>query len=246
MFLRRRLPGFRQETGCDCVIVNGENAARRNGIDRESAELLYAGGADVITTGNHAFRQWEIRDVLDGAETLLRPSNFPAHLPGAGVTVRTFSGLRVLVVNLQGTLFMEPLTSPFEAMEKILEREKGRYDLSVCDFHGEATSEKLAFARHFDGRLSVIFGTHTHVPTADWQVLPGGTGYVTDLGMCGPVNGVIGMDPRAAVARFLDRIPGPYVPAKGPCAATGALFDLDGDSGRCLEVTPVTIREKDD
>ena len=243
LFLRRRLPGFRDKTGCDLVIVNGENAARHNGIDREGMELLFAGGADVITTGNHAFRQKEIREVLDGADFLLRPSNFPDHLPGRGHTVRRFGGYRVLVANVQGTLFMEPLASPFEAMEKILAAEAGKYDFAVCDIHAEATSEKIAFARTFDGRLAAVFGTHTHVPTADWQVLPGGTGYVTDLGMCGAVASVLGIKTENAVNRFIDHLPTPYAPAEGEIRATGAVFDIDPGTGKCLAVKPVTITE---
>lgn len=242
-FLRRRLPGFRQEMGCDLVIVNGENAAAHNGIDREGAEVLFAAGADIITTGNHVFRQWKIREVLDGAESLLRPANFPGHLPGKGTTVQTFSGLKVLVVNLLGTIFMEPMASPFETMEKILKIEEGKYDLVFCDLHAEATGEKIAFARHFDGRLTAVFGTHTHVPTADATVLPGGTGYITDLGMCGGEASVLGMDPDFAIRRFLDRVPTPFTPAKGPVAAHGVLFEVDVETGRCLSVTPVHFAE---
>ncbi len=243
LFLRRRLPAFRQRSGCDFVVVNGENAARHNGLDREGAQLLFAGGADVITTGNHAFRQKEIREELDGATALLRPANFPGHLPGRGWGIYQAGGCRVLVANVQGTLFMEALSSPFEAMEKILAEAAGRYDVAVCDIHAEATAEKIAFARRFDGRLSAVAGTHTHVPTADHTVLPGGTGYVTDLGMCGAVESVLGMAVDVAVARFVDHLPTPYTPAKGAIAATGALFELDPFSGKCLSVAPVKIEE---
>ena len=243
LFLRRGLPALRQKAGCDFVIVNGENAARHNGIDREGAQLLFAGGADVITTGNHAFRQKEIRQELDGATSLLRPANFPGHLPGKGWGIYSVSGVRLLVANVQGALFVEALSSPFDAMEKILKEAEGQYDLAVCDIHAEATSEKISFARVFDGRLSAVFGTHTHVPTADWQVLPGGTGYVTDLGMCGAVNSVLGIAVENAVGRYIDHLPTPYVPAKGACAATGALFSLDVDSGKCLTVEPVKLED---
>lgn len=246
LFLRRRLPGFRQEKKCDLVIVNGENAAHRNGIDREGMELLFAGGADVITTGNHAFRQKEIRDILDGATCLLRPLNFPGHLPGKGYTIQSVSGIKILIANVQGTLFMEPLASPFETMEKVLQTEAGSFDLAFCDIHAEATAEKLAFARYFDGRLHAVFGTHTHVPTADLQILPGGTGYITDLGMCGAKDSVLGIETASAVSRFLDRLPTPFVPAGGSVAATGALFDLDVETGRCVSTEFVRITEEDD
>lgn len=244
LFLRRRLPALRGETGSDFVIVNGENAARHNGIDREGAQLLAAGGADVVTTGNHAFRQREIREMLDGAEYLLRPANFPGHLPGRGWGIYPVSGIRLLVANVQGTLFMEALSSPFEAMEKILSEAAGRFDLAVCDIHAEATAEKIAFANLFDGRLSAVFGTHTHVPTADWRVLPRGTGYVTDLGMCGAEDSVLGIAKEMAIGRFIDHLPTPYTPAKGKCVATGALFELDAESGKCLSVSPVKLEEE--
>lgn len=238
-FLEKNLPSLRAELGADLVIANGENAARTNGIDSSSYRALLAGGVDLVTTGNHVFRQREIYNELDGASTLLRPCNFPGSCPGKGTAILSLSGLRVLVVNLMGTLFMEPLASPFETMEKVLLAEKGKYDFAVCDFHGEATSEKRAFGHLFDGRVSVIFGTHTHVPTADLSILPGGTGYITDLGMCGPKDSVLGMKKEVAIARFLTHMPTRFEVAPGEISIQGALFEIDPDSGKVLFVQTV-------
>lgn len=243
LFLRKRLPFLRKETEADLVIVNGENSSRRGGIDRESAEMLFAAGADLITTGNHVFRQREIYDFLDGAVSLLRPCNYPAACPGKGYSIVNLSGLRVLVINAQGTLFMESLDNPFDAVEKILSREKGNYDLSVCDFHAEATSEKKSFGYHFDSRINVIFGTHTHVATADLQILPKKSGYISDLGMCGAVNSVLGMEIGAAKEKFISRMPTYFRVATGQMEAWGALFTLNPENGECLEVRQIHVTE---
>ncbi len=245
LFLRRCLPSLRKEFSADLVIVNGENSARRGGIDKESAEQLYAAGVDVITTGNHVFRQRSIYDLLDGAESLLRPCNFPSSCPGKGYTVVNVSGLKILVINVQGTLFMDALSSPFETVEKILSREEGKYDFALCDFHGEATSEKKAFATYFDSRISAVWGTHTHVPTADLSILPGGTGYITDLGMVGGMDSVLGMKKEIAVERFLTHMPTYYEVAEGKTEAWGALFEIDPETGRCLGVEQIHRTEED-
>ena len=244
LFLRRRLPSFRGRVRADLVIANGENSSRRGGIDRESAEMLYQSGVDLITTGNHVFRQREIYDFLDGAGSLLRPCNYPARCPGRGYTVCRIGGYSVLVINVQGTLFMDALLPPFEAVEKILRCEEGKYDFAFCDFHGEATGEKLAFASYFDSRFSAVFGTHTHVPTADVRVLPGGTGYITDLGMCGPIHSVLGMKKEIAVEKFLTHMPTRYEVAEGPVEAQGALFEICPETGRCLSAERVAFGEE--
>lgn len=245
LFLRRYLPLFRKEKGADLVIVNGENSALRGGIDKESAEQLFAAGVDVITTGNHVFRQRSVYNLLDGAESLLRPCNFPASCPGKGYTLVNVSGLRILVINVQGTLFMESLASPFETVEKILSREEGKYDFALCDIHAEATSEKKAFAIHFDSRISAVWGTHTHVPTADLQILPGGTGYITDLGMVGGSDSVLGMKKEIAVEKFLTHMPTYYQVSDSDTEAWGALFDIDPETGKCIGVEQIHLTEKE-
>jgi len=245
LFLSRVLPKLRAETKADLVIVNGENAARGNGVDPLSVKTLLLAGADLVTTGNHVFRRREIYDFLDGAGSLLRPCNYPGSCPGKGYTVLNLSGVRVLAVNLLGTLFMENVASPFETMEKILKTEAGNYDFAVCDLHAEASSEKKAFAYHFDSRVSVVFGTHTHVPTADLQILPGGTGYITDLGMCGPIRSVLGMEKDLAISRFLTHMPTPYRTATGPIEVQGALFSLSAETGKVIETKPIRFSQED-
>ena len=232
-FLSRRLPELRREFSPDLVIANGENSARGNGISRESLDSLLSAGVDIVTTGNHVFQKREVYDALDAAGNVLRPCNYPGECPGRGHLIRDFSGVRVLAINAQGCVFMEPLSSPFDAVEKILAAEEGKYDLAVCDFHAEATSEKLAFAHVFDGRIGVIFGTHTHVPTADLRVLPKGSGYITDLGMTGARDSILGVAKEAAVARIrLHYSPRSFPEPQGDPAVNGALFEWDPESRR--------------
>lgn len=242
-FLRKVLPALRKEEGADLVIANGENSARRGGIDPESAEMLYAAGVDLVTTGNHVFRQRSVYNLLDGADSLLRPCNYPATCPGKGYSILKISGYRILVVNVQGTLFMDALASPFETVEWILEREKGAYDFAFCDFHGEATGEKKAFASYFDSRFAAVFGTHTHIPTADLGILPGGTGYITDLGMVGGIDSVLGMKKEIAIAKFTTRMPTYYEVAEGKSEAWGAVFDIDPDTGLCIGTKQIHLTE---
>ena len=243
-YLRRVLPELRKREGADLVIANGENSARRGGVDPESAEMLYAAGVDLITTGNHVFRQRSVYDLLDGADSLLRPCNYPATCPGKGYSILNLSGLKVLVINVMGTLFMESLTSPFESVERILEREAGNYDFALCDIHAEATGEKKAFATYFDSRIAAVFGTHTHIPTADLRILPGGTGYITDLGMVGGENSVLGMKNEIAVAKFTTRMPTYYEVAEGKTEAWGAIFDIDPDTGKCIATRQIHLTEE--
>ena len=237
--LRRLLPVFRTREKIDLVIANGENSSRRGGIDLVSAEMLFAAGVDLITTGNHVFRQREIYDFLDGAESLLRPCNYPDSCPGKGYSIVKVAGWRVLVINVMGTLFMESLSSPFETVERLLSRLEGEYDFAFCDFHGEATSEKLAFGHYIDSRFAAVFGTHTHVQTADGKILPRGTGYITDLGMCGSTDSVLGMKKEIAIEKWLKKMPVRYETATGSFQMQGAIFDIDPETGACLGVVPV-------
>ena len=228
----KKLWSFRKENNISFVVANGENADEGNGISRESASELLSRGVDVITGGNHVFRKKNIYDFLDMSDCMIRPANYPSSCPGKGYTVVDAIGYRALVINVQGTAFMEPLNCPFETVERILERNEGRYDFSVLDIHAEATSEKIALAHYFDGRINIIFGTHTHVPTADCKVFPGGTGYITDLGMCGVQDGVLGVEPEIIIKRLKDKMPQRFTHVQGEPTARGALFDLDVSSGR--------------
>lgn len=224
-YLEERLWSYRREKKVDLVVANGENATEIRGLCARDADRLLQCGVDVITLGNHAFGQKDLYPVLDRAERVIRPANYPPAAPGMGYTVVDANGWRILCMNVNGRAFMEPFGDPFAAVENILSREAGRYDYSLLDVHAEATSEKLAIARVFDGRVNVIFGTHTHVPTADEQILPKGTCYQTDLGMCGPVDGILGTKSECVIDKLRMLIPTRFSVAEGEIRAHGTLFD---------------------
>jgi metallophosphoesterase (TIGR00282 family) len=197
------LPGLRERHRPDFVVVNGENAAGGLGITRKTARELLDLGVDAITLGNHAYRHREVYEYLDQEPRIVRPANYPKGSPGRGHTVVESGGVRLGVVNLSGQVFLEAVRSPFAEIDSILAELRGKADAVFVDMHGEATSEKVALGWHVDGRVLACVGTHTHVPTADGRVLPGGTAYVTDVGMTGPRGGVIGVKREQAVERFL-------------------------------------------
>jgi metallophosphoesterase (TIGR00282 family) len=240
----RQLPGLRVQLRADFVAVNGENASHGFGLAPDMAEAFFAAGADAITLGNHAWDRKEIIPYIAQEPRLIRPLNFPPGTPGAGAAVVTlFDGRKVLITQLMARLFMDPLDDPFRGLEELLLRNRlgGNVQAVVVDFHGEATSEKMAFAHAFDGRVSAVVGTHTHVPTADYQVLPGGTAFMSDLGMCGDYDSVIGMTKEPAVSRFTRKMPGDRLaPAEGPATICGALIVLD-DRGLTSTIEPVRI-----
>jgi metallophosphoesterase (TIGR00282 family) len=197
------LPGLRERYEPDFVVVNGENAAGGVGITEKTAREILGAGADAITLGNHAYRHREVYDFLDRESRIVRPSNYPKGSPGRGHTVVERGGLRLGVTNIAGMLFLEAARSPFSEADAVLSDLRGKADHILVDFHAEATSEKVAMGWHLDGRVTACVGTHTHVPTADGRVLPGGTAYVTDVGMTGGRGGVIGVRREDALARFL-------------------------------------------
>lgn len=238
-YLREKLWAIRTRYGVDMVIANGENATDIHGLSAPDAEDILSAGVDVITLGNHTYGRRDICALLGDSERIIRPANYPPMAPGGGYTVVNIDGYRVLCINILGTALMEALACPFATVDRILEREKGSYDLSIMDIHAEATSEKIALGRYFDGRINIMFGTHTHVPTADEQILPCGSGYITDLGMTGPVNGVIGTDAAAVIEKMRTKMPVRFKVADGDIAAMGALFELDTDSGRVRSVERV-------
>ena len=240
-YLRQRLYAQRTALGADVVIANGENVTDIKGISRAHALELLDCGIDLITTGNHVFSQRDIGDLLDSSPNIIRPANYPPSCPGMGYTTLRVGGWRLLCINVLGVVYMEPLDSPFATVERILEREQGKYDFALLDMHAEATSEKIAMGRYFDGRIHVVFGTHTHVPTADAQILPRGTGYITDLGMTGPVDGILGTDAGAVIRKFTTKMPQRFNIAQGEIKAHGALFDLDTAKGRVVSIKPVTF-----
>ena len=239
--LEKNLWNARSSYGADIVIVNGENASDIYGIDESDAKALLSAGTDVITLGNHAFGKKNIFTMLSDSNAIIRPANYPPLTPGGGYTIINVCGWRVLCINVLGTVMMESLACPFATVDKILEREKGNYDVSIMDLHAESTSEKIAIGRYFDGRINVIFGTHTHVQTADEQILPHGSGYITDLGMTGPVNSVIGSDVDAVIERMRTKITSRFTVADGEVRAHGALFDLDTDTKKVISVKRIVF-----
>lgn len=235
-YIKNNLWRVRSELGVDFTVANGENAADIYGIGAADAKTLLSSGVDLITLGNHAFNKKDFFTMLSDSENIIRPANYPPLTPGCGYTLLNVCGWKILGINVMGTALMESLACPFATVDGILAREKGAYDFAILDVHAEATSEKLALGRYFDGRIAIIFGTHTHVPTADEQVLPGGSGYITDLGMCGPCDSILGSDTKAVIERFRTKMGGRLAVAKGKASAEGALFDLDESSGKVRQV----------
>ena len=237
------LPRLREALRIDLAIVNGENASHGFGLAPDMAEAIFAAGADVITLGNHAWDRREISAYISNHPRLIRPLNFPPNTPGAGiVAVELANGRRAVVVNAMGRLFMDALDCPFRTTAEALAKYRmgGTAAAIVVDFHGEATSEKMAFAHSFDGQVSLVVGTHTHCPSADHQVLPGGTAFQSDAGMCGDYDSVIGMDKQGAAARFWRKLPGERLaPAEGPVTICGTFVETDDATGLAKRIEPV-------
>lgn len=240
-FLPSVLPAFRRVQGVDFCVINGENAAVSNGITPDLCEELFRCGADVITTGNHVFRRRELYDYLDENEFVLRPANYPDATPGKGYCVVDKGRVQVGVVNLLGTTYMEPLDNPFQKAEEVL-KELESCRIILVDFHAEATSEKRALGFFLDGKVSAVFGTHTHVQTADEQILPKGTGYITDLGMTGAEDSVLGVRPEIVIEKFRSHMPVRFDFTEGSPMMCGCLFDIDEKTGTCLRVERVCVR----
>src|SRR5579862_7444241 len=242
--IKTHLPALRRDLKIDVAVVNAENAAHGFGLTEKICGELYDAGADVLTTGNHVWDQREIIPYIDRDPRVLRPANFPPGTVGAGSYLHTLAdGRSLLVVNLMGRLFMDMLDCPFRGIDAIVAGQKlGQGAAIVVDFHAEATSEKTAFGHYCDGRVSAVVSTHTHIPTADYQILPGGTGYITDLGMCGNYDSVIGMDKHVSMRRFVTRVPGqkPQV-AEGEGTLCGVFVVTDDRSGLTRRIEPVRV-----
>ena len=248
--LGRLLPGLRRELSVDFTIANGENSAGGFGITRETFEEIVAAGVDVVTGGNHTWQAREISTLLDGDLRLLRPANYPAGAPGRGAGVFRPAGARggpaVGVVNLEGRIFMEPLDSPFRVGWELVERLRQETPVLVIDMHAEATSEKIALGWYLDGRVSAVVGTHTHVQTADERILPGGTAFITDVGMTGPRDSIIGMGREEVLQRFLTQLPARFNVAAGAAQLNAVLLDLDERTGRARAIQRVTRTEAEE
>jgi 2',3'-cyclic-nucleotide 2'-phosphodiesterase len=243
--LAAKLPALRRETGADLVVCNAENVAHGCGVNASGVHDLLAAGVDVMTNGNHAWDKREAATFIGTEPRLLRPFNYPPGTPGTGWSVFTaFSGQRVGVLNLLGLVFMHPhLSCPFSAADAALAKKPPDVKIVLVDFHAEATSEKYALAWHLDGRVSAMLGTHTHVPTADERVLPGGTAYISDVGMTGTYDSVIGLDIKKALRRFIQKMPERFDAAEGRATLCGVLVDIDDDSGRSRSIRRIAVNE---
>lgn len=243
--VQERLPGLRKDWSLDCVVINGENAAGGFGLTEAICDELLAAGADAVTLGNHSWDQREALVFIERQDRLVRPANYPKGTPGRGATViEARNGARVLVVNAMGRVFMDALDDPFAAMERELSAcPLGEVaDAVIVDFHAEATSEKQAAGYFLDGRASLVVGTHTHAPTADTRILPAGTAYQSDAGMCGDYDSILGMQKDEPIRRFLQKVPGARLePATGEGTLSGVAVDIDDATGLAKAVWAVRV-----
>ena len=235
------LPGLVKEFGVDLVIANGENAAGGIGITPETADDLLRAGVHVITTGNHIWKKKEMVPFMAQAELVLRPANYPACNPGKGwVVVTAKNGASAAVLNLEGKIFLNHASNPFDTVEALVPMLKEKTPILIVDIHAEATSEKKALGWFLDGRATAVLGTHTHVQTADDRILPGGTAYITDVGMTGPINSVIGVETDKILQRFVTGLPQTFDVASGPVEMNAVVFEADDKTGRALSLVRLT------
>lgn len=237
--LRRVLPAVKRQYAVDITIVNGENSADGNGILPVSARHIMDSGADVITGGNHTFRRPEAVNLLEQNACVLRPANYPPGTPGHGIYTVDKGRFRLTVINLMGTAYLENLPCPFAALDALLAQEHA--PACLVDFHAEATAEKQALAYYADGRISALIGTHTHVQTADPQILPGGTGYLTDVGMTGPIHSVLGVKPELSIQKMRTKLPVRFATADGPCRMDGVLLTINNTTGKTEAISTIRI-----
>ena len=234
--IEERLPGLRRDRKVDFVIANAENVADGVGITSRIARKLFEAGVDVITLGNHAYRQREVYPYLDQEQRILRPANYPEAAPGHGTCVaEAADGTRVAVINLIGSLFLDAAVTPFAVAERLVDDAKAKAAIVVVDFHAEATSEKVAMGRLLAGKATAVLGTHTHIQTNDASILPGGTAYITDAGMTGPHDSVIGVRTDLVLRRFTTQLPIRFEPAEGDVRIEGAIFECDAE-GRATAI----------
>lgn len=232
---------IRKKHSLDFVIANGENAAGGSGITPSILDHLYEDGVDVVTTGDHVYRRSELLSRLESDDRLVRPLNYPDTAAGRGYTLREIGEQKIAVINLVGRTFMQATNCPFLAADRVLE-EIGKYtNVIVVDFHAEATSEKIAMGWYLDGRVSAVVGTHTHIPTADARILPEGTAYITDLGMTGPHESVIGRRVDRVLSRFITGMPAPFDVARGDVRMNGAIIEINPTSGKAISIKRLEV-----
>ena len=239
--VKRLVPELRRRHNVDVVVANGENSAGGSGITVNTAQEIFAAGVDIITSGDHLWDQKDVMELLEGEPRFIRPLNYPPGVPGQGSTVFRGPGLPpVAIINLQGRTFMPPLENPFPCVLAEIERLRRSAKMLFIDFHAEATSEKVALTRMLDGKVSAVIGTHTHVQTADEQILPGGTAFLCDAGFTGPHDSVIGREVEPIIRRFMTNMPQRFEVAKGRVLLQGALVEIDEQSGRALKIERVS------
>ncbi len=235
--VRDLVPSLISEERLDLVVANAENAAGGMGVDIKSAKELMSAGVNVLTSGNHIWKKKEIYAYLEQEDRLLRPANFPAGAPGKGWCTWRHGDFSALVVNVQGRVFMpNHVEDPFRCVDEIIRQSRGFSPVIIVDMHGEATSEKNAMGWYLDGRASVVFGTHTHVQTADERILPGGTAYITDVGMCGPFDSIIGMERETVIRGFLTQLPRQFEVAKDNVVLQGIVVEVDDANGKASSI----------
>lgn len=238
--VKRFVPEFRAEKSIDLVIANAENAAGGSGLTPDLAKSLFSSGIDVLTTGDHVWRKREIISAMEKGLPIVRPENCPVGVPGKGVViVTTDQGFEVAVILLLGRVFLKPIDCPFKAVDRALDRLGGRTRVIIVDMHAEATSEKIAMGYYLDSRVSAMVGTHTHVATADERVLEGGSAYITDLGMTGPLNSVLGRKIEKVLYNFTTGLPAAFDVASGPTMLNGALIEVDRETGKAVSIERV-------
>ncbi len=244
-FLRKKLPSLKKQYNADITVVNGENSAEGNGITPFSADHIFASGADVITGGNHTFRRREIYESLDENPFLLRPANFPSTAYGGGMCIVDKGSFKVAVISIMGQVYMNPiLDSPFKEAERLVEKAKDdNCKIIIVDFHAEATGEKKSMGYFLDGKVTAFCGTHTHIQTADAQILPGGTAYITDLGMTGPENSVLGVKSELTLEMMKDKLPVRFFTADGSSILCGCVVTADRSTGLATAIEPIQIKE---
>lgn len=240
-FLLKKLPQYKRNEKIDVCIANGENSAQGNGVTPQSCRMLFDAGVDFITLGNHTYKRPEIEEYLDGSVDVIRPYNYPKGAPGRGVGFIDKCSYRVAVINLQGTVYSEPLGNPFEYAVKALEETDGCKTV-IVDFHAEATSEKRAMGFFLDGKVSAVIGTHTHVQTADEQILKNKTAYITDVGMTGPVDSVLGIEPALAIRKMKTNLPTRFKNAEGEYSMNGCIIIIDEKSGKADSIERVVLK----
>jgi 2',3'-cyclic-nucleotide 2'-phosphodiesterase len=240
--VRDLVPSLIEKEEIDLAVANAENSAGGMGVDIKSAKELLSAGVQVLTSGNHIWKKKEIYPFLDEQESLIRPANYPAGAPGKGWCVWQHNGLRALVINVQGRVFMpNHVEDPFRCVDEILKQQGSRSPVVIVDMHAEATSEKYAMGWYLDGRASIVFGTHTHVQTADERILPNGTAYITDLGMCGPFDSVIGMEKDSVIRGFITQLPRQFEVAQDNVVLQGVIVDIDEESGKARAIRRLRV-----